>query len=65
MRDRTFREAIEIYTKQITTELLASDKLFTHKGSECPCPKCKTGRMQFFGKVVRCDNAACGLPCFA
>ncbi len=54
----------EIYTKQITTELLASDKLFTHKGSECPCPKCKTGRMQFFGKVVRCDNAACGLPVF-
>ena len=34
MRDGTFREAIEIYTKQITTELLASDKLFTHKGSE-------------------------------
>ena len=64
MRDGTFREAIEIYTKQITTELLASDKLFTHKGSECPCPKCKTGRMQFFGKVVRCDNAACGLPVF-
>ncbi|MBS5625914.1 MAG: topoisomerase C-terminal repeat-containing protein [Porphyromonadaceae bacterium] len=64
MRDGTFREAIEIYTKQITTELLASDKLFTHKGSECPCPKCKTGRMQFFGKVVHCDNAACGLPVF-
>lgn len=64
MHDRTFREAIEIYTKQITSELLASDKLFTHKGSECPCPKCKTGRMQFFGKVVRCDNDACGLPVF-
>lgn len=64
MRAETFREAIEIYTKQITSELLASDKLFTHKGSECPCPKCRTGRMQFFGKVVRCDNAACGLPVF-
>ena len=64
MRDGTFREAIEIYTKQITSELLASDKLFTHKGSECLCPKCKAGRMQFFGKVVRCDNDACGLPVF-
>lgn len=64
MRDGTFREAIRIYTKQMTSELLASDKLFTHKGSECPCPKCKTGRMQFFGKVVRCDNDACGLPVF-
>lgn len=64
MRDGTFREAIEIYTKQITSELLTSDKLFTPKGSECICPKCKTGRMQFFGKVVRCDNDACGLPVF-
>ena len=64
MRAETFREAIEIYTKQITSELLASDKLFAHKGSDCLCPKCKTGRMQFYGKVVRCDNAACGLPVF-
>ena len=54
MRAETFREAIEI----------ASDKLFAHKGSHCLCPKCKTGRMQFYGKVVRCDNAACGLPVF-
>ncbi|WP_302592623.1 MULTISPECIES: type IA DNA topoisomerase [Bacteroidales] len=64
MRAETFREAIEIYTKQITSELLASDKLFAHKGSDCLCPKCKTGRMQFYGKVVRCDNDACGLPVF-
>ena len=64
MRDGTFREAIEIYTKQITSELLASDKLFAHTQSEYLCPKCKTGRMQFYGKVVRCDNDACGLPVF-
>lgn len=64
MRAETFREAIEIYTKQITSELLASDKLFAHKGSNCLCPKCKTGRMQFYGKVVRCDNDACRLPVF-
>lgn len=64
MRAETFREAIEIYTKQITSELLASDKLFAHKGSDCLCPKCRTGRMQFYGKVVRCDNDTCGLPVF-
>ncbi|WP_417173369.1 DNA topoisomerase [Alistipes finegoldii] len=64
MRAETFREAIEIYTKQITSELLVSDKLFAHKESDCTCPKCKTGRMQFYGKVVRCDNAACRLPVF-
>ncbi len=52
MRAETFREAIEIYTKQITSVLLASDKLFAHMGSDCLCPKCKTGRMQFYGKVL-------------
>ena len=60
----TFRREIEEYTAGITSELLTCDKLFTHTVSECVCPKCKTGRMQFFGKVVRCDNAACGLPVF-
>lgn len=35
-----------------------------HKDSGCACPKCGTGRMQFYGKVVRCNNAECGLPVF-
>lgn len=64
LRAETFRKQIEEYTAAITSELLTSEKLFTHTASECVCPKCKTGRMQFFGKVVRCDNAACGLPVF-
>ena len=64
LRDATFRKEIEAYTSEITTELLTCDKLFAPSASECLCPKCKTGRMQFFGKVVRCDNAACGLPVF-
>ena len=64
LRAEAFRGQIERYTAEITSELLTSKKLFTHKGSDCICPKCKTGRMQFFGKVVRCDNAACGLPVF-
>lgn len=64
LRAETFRKEIEEYTAAITSELLTSEKLFTHTSSECVCPKCKTGRMQFFGKVVRCDNAACGLPVF-
>lgn len=64
VRAEAFRKQIEEYTTEITSELLTCDKLFTHKGSECLCPKCKTGRMQFFGKVVRCDNATCGLPVF-
>lgn len=64
LRAEAFRGQIERYTAEITSELLTSEKLFTHKSSDCVCPKCKTGRMQFFGKVVRCDNAACGLPVF-
>lgn len=59
-----FMRNIEAYTRKITTELLACDKIFGHKDSGCSCPKCGAGRMQFYGKVVRCDNAACGLPLF-
>ena len=67
-KGRTPHEAfirdIEGYTRKITTELLASDKLFRHKASGCACPKCGTGTMQFYGKVVRCDNPDCALPVF-
>ena len=60
----TFRKEIEAYTREITSDLLSCDKLFAHKDSGCKCPKCGTGTMQFYGKVVRCDNAECGLPVF-
>ena len=60
----TFSKEIEAYTREITSELLSCDKRFSHKDSGCACPKCGTGRMQFYGKVVRCDNAECGLPVF-
>ena len=60
----TFSKEIEAYTREITSELLSCDKLFSHKDSGCACPKCGTGRMQFYGKVVRCDNAECWLPVF-
>ena len=60
----TFSKEIDAYTREITSELLSCDKLFSHKDSGCACPKCGTGRMQFYGKVVRCDNAECGLPVF-
>ena len=59
-----FLRNIEGYTRKITTELLACDKIFGHKASGCACPKCGTGTMQFYGKVVRCDNPDCALPVF-
>ncbi|MBV5283819.1 MAG: topoisomerase C-terminal repeat-containing protein [Paludibacter sp.] len=64
MQAEAFREGIETYTSQITSELLTCDKLFTHKETECLCPKCQTGTMQFFGKVVRCNNPSCVFPVF-
>ena len=64
MDDRDFRQGIEEYTNLITSELLSCQKIFGHKESECTCPKCGTGKMQFFHKVVRCDNKECGLPIF-
>ena len=60
----TFRKEIEAYTREITSELLSCDNLFARRDSGCKCPKCGTGTMQFYGKVVRCDNAECGLPVF-
>ena len=59
-----FTHDIEVYTREITAELLDCDKLFSHKESGCLCPKCKQGTMQFFGKVVRCSNKECGMPVF-
>ena len=60
----TFHKEIEAYTREITSELLSCHKLFARRDSGCKCPKCGTGSMQFYGKVVRCDNAECGLPVF-
>lgn len=59
-----FTHSIQGYTREITAELLGCDRLFSHKDSGCQCPKCKQGTMQFFGKVVRCNNKECGMPVF-
>lgn len=64
LKDEVFRKDIEEYTAQITSELLACDKLFIHDTSQYLCPKCKQGHMRFYPKVVKCDNAECALPIF-
>lgn len=63
MEAGTFGRAIEVYTRQITSELLGM-QLSIASGNACPCPKCKTGHMQFYSKVVKCNNENCGLPIF-
>jgi DNA topoisomerase-3 len=59
----TFRQAIEIYTKQITTELL--DTKIEVVGSNAPiCPKCQNTRIRFYPKVAKCTDQNCGLVVF-
>lgn len=64
MHAATFRKQIEDYAAHVTSDLLACDKLFGHAETKCPCPKCETGNMEFFSKVVRCDNPFCAFPIF-
>ena len=64
MRDNTFRKSIEVYASQITSELLASKVLYPGMRQEVCCPKCHSGDMVFYQKVVKCNNSACELPIF-
>ena len=59
-----FRKGIEDYTGSIVRELLSLEDKFEHSGIGIPCPKCGKGTMQFYKKVVKCDNPACDCHVF-
>ena len=59
-----FRKGIEDYTGSIVQELLSLEDKFEHSGIGIPCPKCGKGTMQFYKKVVKCDNPACDYHVF-
>lgn len=59
-----FRKGIEDYTGSIVSELLSLEDRFEHNGIGIPCPKCEKGTMQFYKKVVKCDNPACDCHVF-
>ena len=59
-----FNAEIETYTRRITADLLASEKLFRARETTFACPQCGKGSMRFYAKVVKCDNEACALPVF-
>ena len=59
-----FNTEIEAYTRRITADLLASEKLFRARETTFACPKCGKGSMRFYAKVVKCDNEPCALPVF-
>ena len=59
-----FRKGIEVYTGSIVQELLSLEDRFEHSGIGIPCPKCGKGTIQFYKKVVKCDNPACDCHVF-
>ena len=59
-----FRKGIEDYTGSIVRELLSLEDRFEHNGIGITCPKCGKGTMQFYKKVVKCDNPACDCHVF-
>ena len=61
----TFLRGIRQYTTQITEELLQNKRKI--EISDAPgvlCPKCKKGKVFFYSKVAKCDNADCGFVIF-
>jgi DNA topoisomerase-3 len=60
MKPETFMQAIAIYTRQITEEVLSLD-LKQPRGEVIPCPRCGDGRMTIRHRIARCDNERCGL----
>ena len=63
MTAETFHKSIEVYTAQITAELL-NVKLSIASADECTCPKCQSGRILFYPKVAKCSNVDCTLTVF-
>jgi DNA topoisomerase-3 len=59
----TFHRGIEVYTSQITTELLSAKIEATDNRAGCKCPKC-SGQVVFYPKVAKCRNEDCGLMVF-
>ena len=59
----TFRKGIEVYASQITSELLKAQVGSVAGRTSAPCPRCG-GRMTFYPKAAKCENAECGLTVF-
>lgn len=54
LKPESFNEAIKIYTKQATEEILS-----VTIGEQTTCPKCKNAHLRFFKKLVKCSDDHC------
>ena len=59
----TFHRGIEVYTSQITAELLSAKMALTDSRAGCGCPKCGS-QVVFYPKVAKCQHPDCGLMVF-
>jgi len=70
MPPETFKKAIEVYTRQITNELLNIPKnafptVEGREGTETViCPECKKSKLCFYPKIVKCPDENCGFVVF-
>lgn len=64
MNPDTFHRGIEVYTAQITTELLNTTVSIASATDSPLCPKCKQGHVLFYNKIARCSHVDCGLKVF-
>lgn len=64
MDSDTFHRGIEVYTAQITTELLNATISIASATDSPVCPKCKQGHVLFFNKIAKCSNVDCTLKVF-
>jgi DNA topoisomerase-3 len=59
----TFRQGIEVYASQITTDLLAAAIVRADDRATTKCPRCGQS-VVFYPKVAKCQNPDCGLMVF-
>lgn len=59
----TFHRGIEVYTSQITAELLSTKIVAADSRAGCKCPKCGE-QVIFYPKVAKCQYPDCGLMVF-
>jgi len=59
----TFMKAIEVYTRQVSEEVLAI-RFPELKTNSIICPKCGNGKIIIRKKVAKCSNEKCGLLVF-
>lgn len=58
-----FKKGIEVYSAQITAELLES-KIETSQKTICTCPQCKKEELLSFPSLVRCADKECNFVFF-